>query len=125
MSELKKFTINLNGAKYPITAEESEEYIRKIEYYLNSRIEKSKDKSGMIYSDSITLAILSIDLADTLFKTQEQLTSLKNDSKQLLEQFDSLSAEHASVVKEIKKLREENEKLKEKVLILKLGGTVE
>ena len=125
MSELKKFTINLNGAKYPITAEESEEYIRTIEYYLNSRIEKSKDKSGMIYSDSITLAILSIDLADTLFKTQAQLTSLKNDSKQLLEQFDSLSAEHASVVKEIKKLREENEKLKEKVLILKLGGTVE
>ncbi len=125
MGDLKKYTITLNGAKYPITAEESEEYIRKIEFYLNSRIEKSKDKSGMIYSDAITLAILSIDLADTLFKTQEQLSSLKNDSKQLLDQFDNLSAEHAASLKEIKELEDQVSKLKEKILILKLGGKVD
>ena len=125
MGDLKKYTITLNGAKYPITAEESEEYIRKIEFYLNSRIEKSKDKSGMIYSDAITLAILSIDLADTLFKTQEQLSSLKNDSKQLLDQFDNLSAEHAASLKEIKEHEDQVSKLKEKILILKLGGKVD
>ena len=125
MSELKKYTITLNGSKYPITAEDSEEYIRKIEFYLNSRIEKAKDKSGMLYSDTITLAILSIDLADTLFKTQEQLSALKADSKQLLEQFDKLSENYDSAMAQIKSLEEQLASLKEKNLILKLGGRVD
>ncbi|MBP5311271.1 MAG: cell division protein ZapA [Clostridia bacterium] len=125
MGELKKYTITLNGSKYPITAEDSEEYIRKIEFYLNSRIEKSKDKSGMLYSDAITLAILSIDVADTLFKTQEQLSSLKADSKQLIEQFDKLSGEYDSAMSEIKSLEDQIAKLREKIIILKMGGKVD
>ena len=120
-----KYTITLNGTKYPITAEEPEEYIRKIEFYLNSRIKKSNDKSVMIYSDSITLALLSIDLADTLFRTQQQFNELKAETTALMDRFDALSAQYDKNVANAKELEQQIQDLKEKLLILKLGGSIE
>ncbi|MBR5060035.1 MAG: cell division protein ZapA [Clostridia bacterium] len=125
MSDRKKYILTINGTKYPITTEEPEEYVRKIEYYLNSRIQSAKDKTGMIYSDSITLALLSIELADNLFKTQRQFSRLKDETDKLIDRYDSLSSMHDSSRAEIESLEKEIQDLKEKILILKLGGTVE
>ena len=118
MGERKKYTLTLNGTKYPISTEEPEEYIRRIEFFLNSRIQNAKDKTGMIYSDSITLALLSIEVADSLFKTQKQFNELKAETNKLLDKYDSNGAEIDELENEIRELRE-------KILILKLGGTAD
>ena len=125
MGERKKYTPTLNGTKYPISTEEPEEYIRRIEFFLNSRIQNAKDKTGMIYSDSITLALLSIEVADSLFKTQKQFNELKAETNKLLEKYDELSAQHDSNCAEIDELENEIRELREKILILKLGGTAD
>ena len=125
MGERKKYTPTLNGTKYPISTEEPEEYIRRIEFFLNSRIQNAKDKTGMIYSDSITLALLSIEVADSLFKTQKQFNELKAETNKLLEKYYELSAQHDSNCAEIDELENEIRELREKILILKLGGTAD
>ncbi|MBO7397544.1 MAG: cell division protein ZapA [Clostridia bacterium] len=125
MGERKKYTLTLNGTKYPISTEEPEEYIRRIEFFLNSRIQNAKDKTGMIYSDSITLALLAIEVADSLFKTQKQFNELKAETNKLLEKYDELSAQHDSNCAEIDDLENEIRELREKILILKLGGTAD
>ena len=125
MSDRKKYILTINGTKYPITTEEPEEYVRKIEFYLNSRIQSAKDKTGMIYSDSITLALLSIELADNLFKTQRQFSQLKEETDKLIDRYDALSSMHYSSRTEIESLEKEIQDLKEKILILKLGGSLE
>jgi len=90
MAERKRYTITINGNRYPISTEEPEEYVRKIEYYLNSKIQNAKDKTGMHYSDPITLTLLSIDLCDEYFKSQEQFDRLKTETDKLLEKFDEM-----------------------------------
>lgn len=122
MSERQKYTLVINGAKYPISTEESEEYIRKIEFYLNSRIQNSKDKTGMHFSDSITLALLSIELADTLFKTQKQFDQLKGETDKLIEKYDELANQNENSYAEIEALQAEISSLKEKIFKLELGS---
>ena len=121
MAERKKYSLTLNGIRYPITTEESEEYMRKIEFYLNSRINEAKDKTGMHYSDTVTLALLSIDLADTLFKTQAQFNKLTQDTDRLLEKYDELGKIHEGSLEKIEALEAQIDELKEKLLISKLG----
>ncbi len=77
MAERQKYALIINGARYPVSTDEPEEYVRKIEYTLNSRIQKKQKESGMVYSEAVTMALLSIDLCDDYLKLQQQNAQLK------------------------------------------------
>lgn len=83
MADRQKYTLIINGTKYPISTDEPEEYVRKIEYTLNSRIQKMQKETGMVYPQDTTLGLLSIDLCDSYLKLQQQMAELKAENNEL------------------------------------------
>lgn len=118
MSDKKRYTININGNNYPIITDEPEEYINKIEYYINTRIRDSKNRTGMHLSDATTLAMLAIGTTDELFKTQKQFNSMKADAERLMQEYDNISAENKEYMEQINTLEAEIDKLKAEIFKL-------
>ena len=118
MSEKKRYTININGNNYPIITDESEEYINKVEYYINTRIRDSKNRTGMHLPDATTLAMLAIGTTDELFKTQKQFNSMKADAERLMQEFEKVSAENKEYMEQISALEAEIDRLKAEIFKL-------
>ncbi len=118
MSEKKKYSININGNNYPIITDESEEYINKVEYYINTRIRDSKNRTGMHLPDSTTLAMLAIGTTDELFKTQKQFNSIKADAERLMQEYDKVCAENKEYIEQIGALEAQIDELKAKIFQL-------
>lgn len=115
MSEKKRYTIDINGTEYPILTHESEEYIHKIEYFINTRIRDSKNRTGMHFSNATTLAMLAISTTDELFKTQMQFNSLKTDAEKLMQEYDRTRAENKEYIEQIGALEAQIDELKAKI----------
>lgn len=118
MSEKKKYSISINGRTYPILTDESEEYVNKVEYYLNTRIRNSKTRTGMHLPDSTTLAMLSIGITDELFKTQKQFNSMKADAERLMNEYDKVCQENKEYIEQLEALEAQIDELKKTVFQL-------
>lgn len=117
-NEKKKYSITINGIVYPILTDEPEEYVNKVEYYLNTRIRDSKSRSGMHLSDSTTLAMLAIGVTDELFKTQKQFNSMHADAERLVGEYDKVCQENKEYLEQIEALEAKVDELRQTVLLL-------
>lgn len=75
MGDIKKVPIKIGNREYHVSCTEDEEYIRKIEYYLDKRLK-------MVLSSSPSLDIMdatnlvALNLADELFKAVKSLDKI-------------------------------------------------
>lgn len=118
MSEKRKYSISINGIVYPILTDESEEYVNKVEYYLNTRIRDTKSRTGMHLPDSTTLAMLAIGVTDELFKTQKQFNSMRADAERLVGEYDKVCQENKEYVEQIEALEAQIDELRQTVVRL-------
>ena len=67
MGDLKKVSIKIRGREYRVSCTEDEEYIQKLAYYLEEKLDKTMTANDSL--DTLTAAILvSLNLTDDLFK---------------------------------------------------------
>jgi len=68
MEEIKKVSVKIQGKEYKINSSEEEEYIEKVAYYLDKKLEQAKSANPSLDTIKVT-TLVALNLADSLFKT--------------------------------------------------------
>lgn len=77
----KRVITNIFGVNYTIMGESSEEYI----YMISKKVDeimKEISKSNQRYNPTMIAVLSAVNLADMLYKTQEQLKDIENKLKE-------------------------------------------
>ena len=92
MADKNKITLNIGGKNYTLVHDETDDYMKRIEHYLNTKIETA-GKAGIQLGEQTALVMASISVIDELFKTQKNFNTLKNEIKRIMDEYDKLRAD--------------------------------
>ena len=92
MAEKNKITLSIGGKNYTLVHDETDDYMKRIEHYLNAKIETA-GKAGIQLGEQTALIMASISVIDELFKTQKNFNTLKNEIRRIMDEYDKLKAE--------------------------------
>ncbi len=83
--EIKNTTsVLIDGKVYSLSGFESEDYIQRVALYINNKIKELKvSSSGKVYNSKLSGVLLSLNVADELFKEKEKSERLKEEVKGL------------------------------------------
>lgn len=114
----------IGGKVYTLSGYESEEYIQKIASYLNSKLEEFRAEPGYSHlSTDLQKILMDINLADDYFRARRQIEVLSEEIRS--KEKDLYDIKHELVTtqmkmentdKAMKKLQEETEELRRKVV---------
>ena len=97
MGDQKKVSVKIQGTEYRINCTEEEEYVEKLSYYVDKKI-----KEVMANNQSLDIlkatTLVSLNLADDLFKTVKAMEKMSGRSNIKLE--DTIFYEIAKLDKE-------------------------
>lgn len=78
MSDKNNTKVLINGQVYTLSGQESEEYIQKVALYINNKLEElKKSDNGQLMSTRLLNVLLSLNIADELFKARDSVTQLE------------------------------------------------
>ena len=118
MTEKRKINIVIDGRNFTVVGNESEDYVRKVANYVDSKIRELTSKNDKLCQTmSATLAALNI--ADELHKTRDKLHELERQAKDPMEKYDDIIAELEKSKTVIKALEIECSSYKEQIVKLK------
>ena len=84
MEEQKKVSVKIQGKEYRITCTEEEEYIEKLAYYVDKKIEQAMSANPAL--DIVRAnTLVSLNLADSLFKAVKTMEKMSGRSNIKLE----------------------------------------
>ncbi|MCX7923746.1 MAG: cell division protein ZapA [Clostridia bacterium] len=106
MASKNKVEIRIAGVDYTLVGTESEEYLQKIGYYIDKKMNEIMRVNSKL-STSMAAVLTAINVADDCFKTRENEMNLKRDLKRSVDELERLRAEN-------KRLMEENSALNNK-----------
>lgn len=99
-----RVTVTVGGMTYTLLATEGEDYVRRVEAYVNERLEQTANSGRLSRSDCAILTAFNI--ADEKFKEQESSENLRRQCKELLEESSRLKLELSEAKREIFKLQQ-------------------
>ena len=113
MAEKTTIKVLIDGKIMTLSGYESEEYLQRVSFYLNSKIEELKGLTGYSrFSQETKASLLSLNIADDYFKARSLAESLERDMEDKdrdayadKQQMISLQVENEKLQKEIEKLR--------------------
>ena len=92
MAEKNKIMLTINGKNYTLVHDETDDYMKRIEHYLNAKIQAA-GTAGIQLGEQTALVMASISIIDELFKTQKNFNTLKNEIKRIMDEYDKVSGE--------------------------------
>ncbi len=120
MEENKKVTITIQGNKYTIKGNYSEEYINKIAKHVDNIMEQLSRSSPFMNKGMIAI-LCSLNLADQVYRAQENITQLEDklvEREDLSDLRKELEIAKDTVKFHLEKLKEAQRKLTEENLEL-------
>lgn len=112
-----KTTIRLLGNDYDITSNDSEEYVHRVAFYVDKKLTEISSRNTKL-STNMAAVLASVNIADELFKTREEMSNTEQLNSQLTEKtqqakqvVDSLKRENEVLRQEIQRLKIEIAKL--------------
>ncbi len=109
MNTKKKVVVNIYGSEYTIVGERSEDYIKYIAEKVDETMREIGSKNNK-YSTTMIGVLTALNMADFLYKSQEEASMLLDENNKLKEEI-------AAPIEELEKLKKEMEALKEKYTI--------
>jgi len=109
MNTKNKVVVNIYDTEYTIIGESSEEYITYIAQKVDETMRKIGNKNGR-YSTTMIAVLTALNMADFLYKAQEEISLLSEENKKLKD-------EAAAPLEELERLSKEIETIKEKYVI--------
>ncbi|KPU46377.1 cell division protein ZapA [Oxobacter pfennigii] len=103
--EKNKVTVTINGSEYIIRGEESDEEMRVIAAYVDSKI-KELSSHNIKLNPTFASVLSALNIANELFQLRKQYDELKGKVEDPLKQLTSLKTEHGVLVEENSKLTE-------------------
>lgn len=105
MSEKNKVAVRIAGNEYVITGSESPEYIQKIALFVDRKVMEITRKNHLL-STSMASVLAAINMADEMFRANEELKNTENVLSEL-------KKKHQELLEETQRIKAENAKLKE------------
>ena len=103
MSDKNNTKVLINGQVYTLSGQESEEYIQKVALYINNKLDElKKSDNGQLMSTRLLNVLLSLNIADELFKARDSVVRLEASMEEKDQKINGLQ-----------QLIEENEKAKD------------
>lgn len=99
-----RVSVSVDGRRYVLVTEESEEYLRTIAAYVGGKIEEQKQTFRVSEIDAAVMAALI--MGDELHKAKQTATNALNQIQGCLEDATKARAEVAELKREISKLRQ-------------------
>jgi len=109
MNTKNKVVVNIYDTEYTIVGESSEEYIAYIAQKVDETMREIANKNGR-YNTTMIAVLTALNLADFLYKAQEEISLLSEENKKLKD-------EAAAPLEELDRLKKEFETIKEKFSI--------
>lgn len=82
MTKKNDTEVLIGGRKYTMCGVESSEYLQQVASYINEKISQFKENDAYRMMDmELRNVLLAINIADDYFKTADEVTELKEDSK--------------------------------------------
>lgn len=116
MSEKSKIKLNINGKTYTLVHDETDDYMKRIEHYLNTKI-TSAAKQGIQLGEQTAIVMASISIVDELFKTQKNFNTLKNEIKRMMDEYDKIKEEKQEKEKELAEAQKQIAQLSQELLL--------
>lgn len=120
MAEKSRIKLNINGKTYTLLHDEPEDYMRRIEHFLNTRV-SAASKSGIQLGEHTAVIMASISIVDELFKTQKNFNTLKNEIKRMMDEYDRLKLERQELEDQLTNAENQIDKLNKQLIIAKQG----
>lgn len=113
MAEKTTIKVLIDGKIMTLSGYETEEYLQRVSFYLNSKIEELKGLNGYNrFSQETKSSLLALNIADDYFKAKTMVDTLEHDMEDKdrdayanKQQLISLQVENEKLQKEIAKLR--------------------
>jgi cell division protein ZapA len=115
LAEKNKVTVRIAGNGYVITGSESPEYIQKIALYVDRKVLEITRRNHLL-STSMASVLTAINMADEMFRTNEELKNTTSDLSEIKKKYQELK-------EETQKIKAENAKLKERESQLRIELT--
>ena len=116
MAEKNKIRFTINGKTYTLLHDEPEEYMHRIEHYLNTQV-AAASKSGIQLGEQTAIVMASISITDELFKTQKNFNTLKNEIKRMMDEYDRLKIEKQELDDQLAKAEQQIDTLSKQLLL--------
>lgn len=117
MTEKKKINVVIDGRDFTVVGDEDEEYILEIARYVDGNIKRLANKNSFL-SQTMAATLAALNITDELFKTREELTDLKEETKEPLENYKDAKMNLEKSNEEIELLKKELTKCKDEILNL-------
>lgn len=106
MTEKKKVNVTIDSRNFTVVGDSSEEYVKGLALYVDRKIKEMSSKNDRL-SSSMAATLAAFNITDELYKSNEELESLKTEAKDPMENYDSL-------LNQLNKEKEENQELQRK-----------
>lgn len=109
MNTRKKVVVNIFDNEYTIVGESSEEYITFLAQKIDEAMREIRNRNSR-YSTTMIAVLTALNMADYLYKAQEQASGLAEENEKL-------KAEMSIPVEELKNLQKELDALKQQYML--------
>jgi cell division protein ZapA len=117
MTEKKKINVVIDGRNFTVVGDEDEEYILALARYVDKNIKRLANKNSFL-SQTMAATLAALNITDELFKTKEELSDLKKETKEPLENYEDAKINLKKANEEIELLKRELTKSKDEILNL-------
>lgn len=116
MAEKKQIRFMINGKAYTLRHDEPEEYMHRIEHFLNTKVAAAA-KADLRLEQQTALVMAAISITDELFKTQKNFNTLKNEIKRMMDEYDRLKIEKQDLDQQLTRAEQQIDTLSKQLLL--------
>lgn len=120
MTNKNKVNVVIDGRSLTVVAQENEDYIRDLAYYVDQKIKNLSSKNDRL-SQTMAATLAALNIADEYHKTYAKLKELEQRSKEPLEKFGGVSKELEDAILRIRELEKINLEYKDEFIREKLS----
>ncbi len=121
MADKSKIKFTINGKTYTLVHDETEDYMRRIEHYLNGKVSAAM-KAGIQLGEQTSFVMASISIIDELFKVQKNFNTLKNEIRRMMDEYDKLKLEKEDLERQLNEADKKIEALSQQLLLARHNG---
>jgi cell division protein ZapA len=111
LAEKNKVTVRIAGNEYVLTGSESPEYIQKIALFVDRKLLEITRRNHLL-STSMASVLAALNMADEMFRTNEELKKTADDLSGLRQKYQELREESQRIKAENAKLKERESQLR-------------
>ncbi len=106
----KRVEVKINNVEYMLVTNEPEEYVQRVALLVNKRMQQLMEGNKQL-STAMTAVLASINIADDLLKSEENLENIRREMTKYMEESAKNGEELEAKKLEVEKLKEDIHKL--------------